>query len=73
MQSARQVWLYILSTKYLALQAEACNESVQGYIADVENKNSVFFRTSDAAFADEPDTHRSSQGYTFRLYGMTID
>jgi hypothetical protein len=37
------------------------------------NKVPVFFRASDAAFADEPDTRHSSQGYTFRLYGMTID
>jgi hypothetical protein len=37
------------------------------------NKDPVFFGASDAAFADEPDTRRSSQGYTFRLYGMTID
>jgi hypothetical protein len=73
MQSARQVWLYILSTKYLALHAEACNESAQEYIADVRNKDSVFFEASDAAFANKLDTHRSSQGYTFRLYGMRID
>jgi hypothetical protein len=73
MQAARQVWLYILSTKFLALQAEACNESAQEYIADMGNKNPVFFGASDAAFANEPNTCCSSQGYTFRLYGMTID
>jgi hypothetical protein len=73
MRAARRVWLYILSTKFLALQAEACNEGAQEYIADMGNKDPVFFGASDAAFADEPDTRRSSQGYTFRLYGMTID
>jgi hypothetical protein len=73
MQAARQVWLYILSTKFLALQAEACNESALEYIAGMGNKNPVFFGASDAAFANEPNTCCSSQGYTFRLYGITID
>jgi hypothetical protein len=33
----------------------------------------IFFRASDAAFGDDIDSRRSSQGYLFKLYGMTID
>ena len=33
----------------------------------------VFFRTSDAAFADEPYTRRSLQGYLFKLFRMSVD
>jgi hypothetical protein len=43
MRVARRVCLYILSTKFLALQAEACNEGAQEYIAGLGNKDSVFF------------------------------
>jgi hypothetical protein len=33
----------------------------------------LFYGASDAAFADEPETRRSSQGYIFKLYGLPID
>ena len=33
----------------------------------------LFYGASDAAFADDLPTRRSSQGYLFMLYGMPID
>jgi hypothetical protein len=42
----------------------------------VENTDSdelIFFGASDAAYADEPDTRRSSEGYLFKLYGLPVD
>jgi hypothetical protein len=33
----------------------------------------LFYGASDAAFADDLPTQRSSQGYLFMLYSMPID
>jgi hypothetical protein len=33
----------------------------------------LFFGSSDASYADEPETRRSSQGYAFKFGGLMID
>jgi hypothetical protein len=69
------VWRHILKTKYRALQAQAVNEGgMQEYLATLQDYcDPIFFRASDAAFADDVETLRSSQGYVFQLFGMTVD
>ena len=42
----------------------------------VENADTyelIFFSVSNAAYADEPDTRRSSEGYLFKLNGLPVD
>ena len=74
-ESVRKVWRYTLKTKYRALQAQAVDEGgMQEYLATPQNyRDPIFFGASDAAFADDVETRRSSQGYVFQLFGMTID
>lgn len=57
-----KTWGYLSSTRYLALEASASS-----------SKPELFFGASDASFADEPATRKSSQGYLFKLAGMCID
>jgi hypothetical protein len=35
--------------------------------------DSLFFGSSDASYANEPETCRSSQGYAFKFRGLMID
>jgi hypothetical protein len=74
-ESIRRVWRHILETKYRALQAQAINEGgMQEYLATPQDYcDPIFFGASDAAFADDVETRRSSQGYVFQLFGMTVD
>ena len=55
---AKEVWRYLLSTKYMALQADANAFPVSEYIRDSEDlyEYPYYFGASDAAFADEKDT-----------------
>jgi hypothetical protein len=74
--AAQHVWRYLISTKNLAIRASA---DIQGGITSISTPESaqelepLFYSASDAAFADEPETRRSSQGYLFKLYGLPID
>ncbi|KAI1007816.1 hypothetical protein K3495_g424 [Podosphaera aphanis] len=69
-----QTWRYLLGTKTYALQAAASESSLIECITDdLSYKDSLFFGSSDASYADEPDPRRSSQGYLFKFGGMTID
>ena len=72
---AKEVCRYLLSTKYMALQADANAFPVSEYIRDSEDlyEYPYYFGASNAVFADEKDTRRSSQGYVFNLFGMAID
>ncbi|KAF7577972.1 Dimer-Tnp-hAT domain containing protein [Pyrenophora tritici-repentis] len=57
------------------LQAQAINEvEIQEYLATPQDyRDPIFFGASDASFADDVETRRSSQGYVFQLFGMTVD
>jgi hypothetical protein len=71
---AYKTWQYLLSTKGYALEASASEHDFIEYITDdPDYKDPLFFGSSDASFADEPETRRSSQGYVFKFGGMTID
>ena len=73
--SVRRVWRHIVETKYQALQAQAVDEGeIQEYLSTPQDyRDPIFFGASDAAFADDVETRRSSQGYVFQLFGMTVD
>ncbi|KAI1663849.1 hypothetical protein L13192_12246 [Pyrenophora tritici-repentis] len=75
--SAQHVWRYLIGTKNLAIRASA---DIQHGITSIstpevaqQELELLFYGASDAAFADEPETSRSSQGYLFKLYGLPID
>jgi hypothetical protein len=74
-ESIRRVWRHILETKYRALQAQAIDEvEIQEYLTTPQDyRDPIFFGASDASFADDVETRRSSQGYIFQLFGMTVD
>jgi hypothetical protein len=74
-ESIRRVWCHAIETKSRALQAQAVDEGgMQEYLATPQDYHDpIFFGASDAAFADDVETRRSSQGYVFQLFGMTTD
>jgi hypothetical protein len=40
---------------------------------DPTYRDPLFFGLSDASYADEPETRRSSQGYAFKYRGLMIN
>ncbi|KAI1674084.1 Pol protein [Pyrenophora tritici-repentis] len=75
--AAQHVWRYLIGTKNLAIRASA---DIQHGITSIstpevaqQELEPLFYGALDAAFADEPETRRSSQGYLFKLYGLPID
>jgi hypothetical protein len=71
-------WRYLAKTATLAL--EASGDPTQLYGAHVHDPSSdeiqyepEFVAASDAAFADHSLTRRSSQGFLFKLFGMSVD
>ena len=75
MYAACHVWRYLIGTKDLAIRASADMQQGITSIAMLSQQEHepLFYGASDAAFADEPETRRSSQGYIFKLYGLPID
>jgi hypothetical protein len=70
----RQTWRYLLNTKALALEASASVPDMAEYLTDDPTyRDPLFFGSSDASYADEPETRRSSQGYAFKFGGLMID
>jgi hypothetical protein len=70
----RKTWEYLLGTKGYALETSALKHNLVEYVTDdLSYKDSLFFSSSDASYADEPETCRSLQGYTFKFGSMTID
>ena len=63
------VWRYLYGTKHLAIRASQQIAESSSYVWD----KSLFYGASDAAFADDAESRRSSHGYLFKLYGMPID
>lgn len=61
--SANRLLRYLASTKHYAIE----------YDGEVIDPKSIFLASSDAAFADNPETRHSSQGYCFKLYNGLID
>jgi hypothetical protein len=75
----RQTWRCLLNTKALALEASASAPDMAEYLTDdltyrdPTYRDPLFFGSSDASYADEPETCRSSQGYVFKFGGLMID
>ena len=74
-ESIRRVWRHALEIKYRALQGQAIDKGgIQEFLGTPQDyRDPIFFGASDAAFADDVETRRSSQGYVFQLFGMTVD
>ena len=49
--------------------------SIHGLAIEFSGRNDfrIFNCLSNAAFADDPETHKSSDGYLFQLYGGAIN
>jgi hypothetical protein len=74
--AAYHVWKYLIGQKRLAISAhgeESSRTIYAGSSLGGAGTEPLFYGASDAAFADDPPTRRSSQGYLFMLYGMPID
>jgi hypothetical protein len=87
--AAYHAWKYLIGQKQLAIGAHGDHgidgkstdgshamytSSATGIArADLADNEPLFYGASDAAFADDLLTRRSSQGYLFMLYGMPID
>jgi hypothetical protein len=65
-------WRYLIGKKEYSISGGS-DSSQNHYLLDEAPIEPVFFGASDAAFADDPETRRSSQGYIFKLFGMPVD
>lgn len=63
MEAANRVLLYLAHTKDLAIKFDA----------RVPDPQTIFLASSDASYADDPNTRYSSQGYGFKLFNGIID
>jgi hypothetical protein len=83
LRAAIHAWRFLIKMRNLALKASALINNNTGYAipGSTPEPNSslnyepepIFFRASDASFADDPSTRASSDGYLFKLFGMPID
>ncbi|KAI2478966.1 Pol protein [Pyrenophora tritici-repentis] len=74
--AAYHAWKYLIGQKRLAIGAHGDQSSRTIYTGSSlggAKTEPLFYGASDAAFADDLPTRRSSQGYLFTLYGMPID
>lgn len=74
--AAYHAWKYLIGQKRLAIGAHGDQSSRTIYMGSSlggAGTEPLFYGASDAAFADDLPTRRSSQGYLFMLYGMPID
>jgi hypothetical protein len=69
-----QTWRYLRSTKALALEASTSAQGIAEYLSDDPTyRDPLFFGSSDASYADEPETRRRIQGYAFKFDELMID
>ena len=68
--AAIHCWRYLIGKRNLALKASGTRNEKDLFVTTVEDADKytntvepIFFGASDAAYADEPDTRRSSKGY----------
>jgi hypothetical protein len=67
--AVKHVWRYLYGTRHLAIRASQQIAESSSYVWD----KSLFYGASDAAFADDVESRRSSHGYLFKLCGMPIN
>lgn len=63
LQLATRVIHYLVGTKHLAIE----------YNGFCTNQQSIFLACSDASFANDQQTRKSSQGYVFQLFNGPVD
>jgi hypothetical protein len=68
MQAAYHVIAYLQATKQLSLYYNASEDDSAAF-----DEPSNFYGSSDASFADNRSTRKSSQGYVFFLFGGPVD
>jgi hypothetical protein len=75
LDAAIHAWRFLIKTRNLALKASALTTDNTGYSISGSDSTTepVFFRASNASFADDPSTRASSDGYLFKLFRMPID
>jgi len=79
MDAADHALLYLYGTKSLAIEFSTEKTTMEAIIKelpapDLDRDDPDHFQTSsDAAFADDTKTRRSSEGYLFKLFGGPID
>jgi hypothetical protein len=61
LDASERVISYLLNTRTLAIEYS------------VRQEGEIFMAASDAAFADDPETRKSSDEYLFQLYDGPID
>jgi len=76
-------WRYLIGKKNWAIRTAEAIQDRDIYAKVLYNdqvdqinqgdEEPVFYGASDASFADEAETRRSSQGFLYKLYGMPID
>jgi hypothetical protein len=74
--AAYHAWKYLIGQKRLAIGTHGDQSSRTIYTVSSlggAGAEPLFYSASDAAFADNLQTRRSSQEYLFMLYGMPID
>jgi len=74
LEQANNVIAYLRDTKYLCIEYSGrAPHTLIDTINSRTDYDTVFKAASDAAYADDPATRRSSEGYIFMLYGGPID
>lgn len=63
LECANRVLLYLAHTRDLSIEFDT----------QTVNPRKIFIASSDASFANDPDTRKSSQGYAFMLFNGVID
>jgi hypothetical protein len=61
LNACKRVISYLLNTRTLIIKYS------------VRQEEKIFMTANNAAFADDPETRRSSDGYLFQLYNNPID
>jgi hypothetical protein len=72
-QLAKRALEYLVCTKFLAIEFTAYTKDPTRNILTATSLTDIFQASSDASFANDPDTRRSSQGYVFQLFRGPID
>jgi hypothetical protein len=73
LHSVIHAWRYVIGSETRAICADGRKIDTGTFYGADQVTEPAFFGASDASYADEPDTLRSSEGYVFMLAGMPID
>jgi hypothetical protein len=77
--AAVHCWRYLIGKIILALKASGSLNQHGFFLIPGKSdpgeaeEEPIFFGASDAAYADELSTRRSSEGYIFKMFGPPVD